>query len=245
MTSCIYTIVNKINNKIYVGKTNHFCRRKNQHKRSLRNNTHGNDHLQRSWNKYGEENFEFEILESYPNEHIYSMENYWCNMLDSFNYDKGYNQKPTNPFNKGGNSLQAREKLRQANLGKKASPEAKRKMSLAKLGKTISIETRQKMSKALKGKIVSDETRKKQSINRYNNPLRSMLGKRHPDKLLKQIAEHRKRPILQYDLEMNFIKEWKSGVDAQNALGILRGNISSCCTLHRNEAGGFKWRRKN
>jgi group I intron endonuclease len=133
MTSCIYTITNKINHKIYVGKTNHFTRRKNQHKRALQENRHGNIHLQRAWNTYGEENFLFETLEEYPNEYLYAMEHYWCNLLDNFNYDRGYNEKPTHPMNKGGNSLAAIEKVRQANTGKKASKEAKEKMSIAKI----------------------------------------------------------------------------------------------------------------
>ena len=33
------------------------------HKAQLRGNYHDNPHLQNSWNKYGEENFKFEILE--------------------------------------------------------------------------------------------------------------------------------------------------------------------------------------
>lgn len=63
MISCIYTITNKINGKIYVGKTYNFFNRKSQHKCALRENTHENRHLQRAWNTYGEDSFIFEILE--------------------------------------------------------------------------------------------------------------------------------------------------------------------------------------
>ena len=244
MISCVYTITNIKNNKVYVGKTHHFYSRKSQHRRALFENKHFNKHLQRAWNIYGESSFVFEILEEYPIEYLYAMEHYWCNMLDSFNYEKGYNERPTHPLNKGSNSIKMREQLRQINLGKKASPEAKLKMSLAKLGKVTSTETKLKMSIARKGKSCSEETKQKMSINRYNNPLKSFLGKKHSEELAKQIAEHRKVSIIQYSLNMQIIKEWKSSKDACDILGISRANISSCCTLKRKEAGGFIWRHK-
>jgi len=60
----IYKITNIINNKIYVGSTvSKFNRRWNCHKSTLRRNIHKNKYLQRAWNKYGESNFIFEIVE--------------------------------------------------------------------------------------------------------------------------------------------------------------------------------------
>lgn len=49
-------------------------------------------------------------------------------------------------------SAETREKVRRANLGKKASPEAKAKMSAAHVGRVVSEETRKKLSLALAGK---------------------------------------------------------------------------------------------
>jgi len=59
----IYKITNKVNNKIYIGNTNNFKRRKSQHISSLRKNKHTNIYLQNAWNKHGESNFKFEALE--------------------------------------------------------------------------------------------------------------------------------------------------------------------------------------
>lgn len=245
MTCWLYTITNKINNKVYVGKTNDFNRRKSQHRNTLRKNTHKNPHLQKSWNKYGEENFVFEKLEEYDDDFIYSMENYWCNLLDSFNYHKGYNEKPTHPFNRGGNSLQTIEKVKKALTGRKHSIESILKMSNARKGTTIPIETRLKMSNSAKGKKKSEETKKKMSIHRYNNPLTPFLGKKIPKEILDERANSRKIPIIQYSLDMEFIKEWKSAVDIFNETGISRGNIASCCKLKRKNSAGFIWRHKN
>lgn len=66
-TSGIYKIVNKVNGKYYVGSSKdmldpHFGRWY-CHKRMLKNNEHNNIHLQRAYNKYGEKNFDFVILE--------------------------------------------------------------------------------------------------------------------------------------------------------------------------------------
>ena len=64
----IYKIENKINGKIYIGQSNNIYKRWYSHKNSLRRNVHDNDYLQNAWNKYGEENFEFSIVEICEND---------------------------------------------------------------------------------------------------------------------------------------------------------------------------------
>lgn len=61
--SGIYKIINLQNNKYYVGSTKDFSRRKQTHFSKLKNNNHPNKHLQSSYNKYGFDNFKFEIIE--------------------------------------------------------------------------------------------------------------------------------------------------------------------------------------
>ena len=59
----IYKITNIVNDKIYVGQSIAIKQRWSQHKAELRKNKHGNCHLQKAWNKYGEEKFKFSVLE--------------------------------------------------------------------------------------------------------------------------------------------------------------------------------------
>ena len=59
----VYKIINKINNKYYVGSTSNFKKRWNQHIKLLNRNKHKNDYLQNVWNKYGEKSFEFIVVE--------------------------------------------------------------------------------------------------------------------------------------------------------------------------------------
>lgn len=73
----VYKIVNLINGKIYIGSSKNLRLRLWGHRAQLRHNKHGNEHLQRAWNKYGEENFDYCILETCDEEHQYEREQYY------------------------------------------------------------------------------------------------------------------------------------------------------------------------
>ena len=61
--SGIYRIVNKINGRVYVGSAVNLISRKMDHWKTLRAHRHRNRFLQRAWDKYGEENFDFVVIE--------------------------------------------------------------------------------------------------------------------------------------------------------------------------------------
>ena len=58
----IYKIVNKKNNKVYIGQSVNIKQRWALHKSELRNKYHENVYLQNAWNKYGKDNFIFEPI---------------------------------------------------------------------------------------------------------------------------------------------------------------------------------------
>lgn len=60
--SGIYKITNKIDGRSYIGRAINIGRRWNAHRGDLNKNIHRNRHLQNAWNKYGSQNFTFEIL---------------------------------------------------------------------------------------------------------------------------------------------------------------------------------------
>jgi hypothetical protein len=53
------------------------------------------------------------------------------------------------------------------------------------------------------------------------------------------------KPILQYDLEGNFIKEWPSINNASFILNLNKTAISKCCRKIIKQSGKFKWEFKN
>ncbi len=86
----VYSITNTINNKKYIGKSDNIYVRWDEHRKELNKGVHHNKHLQRAWNKYGENNFIFEIIEKCKNDELaYQREQYWVNYYDSFK--NGYN----------------------------------------------------------------------------------------------------------------------------------------------------------
>lgn len=53
------------------------------------------------------------------------------------------------------------------------------------------------------------------------------------------------KPILQFDLYNNLIREWKSMHEAEKALKIANTHISECCRGEAKTAGGYIWKFKN
>lgn len=77
----IYKLINLINGKFYIGSTKNMRRRLWKHRALLRHNKHHNPHLQNSWNKYGEDNFDYCILELCDVNCQYEREQFYINSL--------------------------------------------------------------------------------------------------------------------------------------------------------------------
>lgn len=90
----IYKITNLCNGKMYVGQSSDIQHRWIMHKSELRCNHHGNKYLQNAWNKYGEDNFSFDVIEECPYDDLDEREEYWIRELNTYvNYENsnGYN----------------------------------------------------------------------------------------------------------------------------------------------------------
>lgn len=53
-----------------------------------------------------------------------------------------------------------------------------------------------------------------------------------------------KKPIIQLDMNNNYIKEWKGSIDASIELNIDRGSLTQCLKGKNKSCGGFKWKYK-
>ena len=187
--SVIYCIENIVNGKKYVGQTVDYRSRKRRHLWKLRKGNHFNNYLQRSYNKYGEENFKIYILEEVAKEELNDREIYWIDKLNSF--DGGYN------LTSGGDggfevSEEVRRNISEANKGRIISEDHRMKLSEAAKGKNNPMygkkgenspmygknhneETKRKISEANKGKARSEEARRKISEANYKLPKEQYL----------------------------------------------------------------------
>lgn len=149
--SGIYGIRNKINNKIYVGQTSmRFLKRYHHHVWKLKNNSHDNKHLQNAWNKYGEENFEYIILEvvENPKENFYKLDEIEKDFIKKFRKENlSYNIQCGGQLSHDGPNLSEEQR-------KKIGKINKERMT----GSKLSEETRLKMSETRRGKHINRKT---------------------------------------------------------------------------------------
>lgn len=76
----IYKIICN-NTNFYIGSSRNIQQRFYKHRRELRKGVHKNEHLQNSYNKYGEEYFELVIVELCNIDEQYLKEQYYINLL--------------------------------------------------------------------------------------------------------------------------------------------------------------------
>jgi hypothetical protein len=84
--------------------------------------------------------------------------------------------------------------------------------------------------------------RKRLNSSKYKDPETHKKRVKNTDWAAK--AEKCKKPILQFDLSGNFIKEWKSSIDAARELKLNNVSITMCCNNKLKTSGGFIWKKK-
>jgi group I intron endonuclease len=163
IVSGIYKIENVVNGKCYVGSAANIADRWNGHRRLLRLGIHHSPKLQRAFAKYGEDAFDWLILEGITNKpDLVNREQYWIDTLNSVR--DGYNVCP-----KAGSVLGIKrtpEEILKSSIsrtGKKHGPqtlEARAAQSLRQTGKKhkshrsgwkFSAETRERMAAGQRG----------------------------------------------------------------------------------------------
>ena len=241
----VYKIINNINQKVYVGQSINIKARWKDHINALNRGDSRCTLLQRAWNKYGQKNFSFEILELCSEDILDDVEIKYIKFYDSCN--NGYN------IELGGNrnkhlSDETRQLIRKSHLGKTASPETRKKMSESRIGdknpmygRSHTDATKKKIGVNNKGKtshVISDVQRE---ICRQAN-----LGKTVSDDTRRKIGEANKgniphnknmRPVYCIELHKSFINPSAAGKE----LGIRSENIINCCEYTRKTCGGYQW----
>lgn len=211
----IYQIKNKINNKIYVGRTSKsFEYRFKVHINLLKRNKHENPILQNAWNKYGENNFVFEIIESFNNisiEELLNLEKYYILTYKLTNRIYGYNicavgksrygtkwsEESKNNRRGSGNPMYGKGYLRKGEMN-------------PMFGKTLTQSHKDNMSKSLTG---------------LRKPITS---------------EKLSKPVLQINKNNKIINTFTSSKDVYEKTKIL--HIGEVYNEKRKSAGGYYWK---
>jgi len=118
MNAGIYKIGNLVDGKTYIGSSVNVHARKYKHFWMLRNNKHDNSHLQNSYNKFGEENFTFEILELCNLIELIQLENKYITIFKSNESNFGYNLATVNEFRRNTYNDEVKNKLSKYNQKK-------------------------------------------------------------------------------------------------------------------------------
>ena len=147
-------------------------------------------------------------------------------------------------------SQETKEKIRQANLGKKQSLSTVEKRRVLLIGQKRTKEVREKLSNNQKG-LNNSMIKAGADFSKQINAMKlANTGKKRSRDTVNKIAKKLSIPIVQLSLTGEFIKEWNSISEVERNLGYKNGDISSVCKKAirkgyiRKSAYGFKWQYK-
>ena len=211
--SGIYCIENLINNKKYIGQSIDMHARWHKHKSALNRHAHDNEYLQRSWDKYGEDNFKFYVIEFCSIDCLDEKEIYYIDFYNTLSRDNGYNLMSGGTF------------------GRKYSIESCLKKSRSLMGHKVSNYTRMRISEnhadcsgennGMYGRHHTEESKIKISM--------ATKGRISSKRNLNNV----------YCIELDRI--FNDATEAAKQLNIDSSAILKCCRGERKTCGGYHW----
>lgn len=231
--SVIYGILNKVNNKIYVGKSIRVNARFKSHFNSFKRKEKINEHLMRAFEKHGTENFEFIILEIIGADKINVRERHWIKHYKSFNKNFGYNKT----MGGDGGNLTTETKLKLS----ETSPNKKKVYQFSKFGNFIktwdSVHDIQRnlgyrcgtISKACNNTYINNKTAYGFFWS-YDNNIANKL---------KNGCGHVKIKVNQKDLNNKLMNTWDSISEAAIETKSAKASIIRCCKHKQKTCNNF------
>jgi len=239
----VYGIKNIVNNKIYIGISKDILKRWNRHKNNLKNNKHINDHLQSSWNAYGEQCFSFYVIEECDVSLIEEREIYYINKFKTNDRSYGFNKTS------GGDGVR--------NL----SPECCDKISIGEsMYPVVQLDLNGNYIKTHRNcnKAATDVKAEAENIRLCCNNFKNLKGRKscggfrwmydsdyQKYGFLKYMCKIRGKglPLIQYDLKGNIIGIYSSAYECATTTGIGHKLISRVCLNQRPHTCGYIFKR--
>jgi len=290
----IYCIENLVNGKKYIGSSNNIHSRWNQHKRSLNKNMHHSILLQRAWNKYGENNFKFYILEvnDCNKKELFKREQYWMDYYLSYINIYGYNMsnnaicyiiKPATEEE----LILGKYKISYEQFYEITNYLINTNISIPKISDIVKVNERSiyqiyfkeqytditkdmkfKKRKLGNNSLLTEFDVKEIIIRLQNNEFNVDIARDYNVNFntIDDIRHHRtwcyltegivfddisgrkrpmKKPVLQYDLNNNFIAEYESAREAEKMTSISYKYISRVCKGERMQTKGYVFKFKS
>jgi hypothetical protein len=260
MKSGIYEIRNLFTGDCYIGSSINLTQRKNRHFKDLKNNCHHSIILQRSFNKHGAEFFRFNVLEVIEDKTmLLTREQFYLDLIKP-----KYNicTIAGSPLGTKGSKESCEKKRKYALENNIVPPRStwenkqlevlmldyntliilKRFKSLSEACRFIDKDSSfaSTISACCKNKRYSAYgyrwAFKEEDINNLKNWKKRKAwnkGKKSGNALSKKVK--------QFDLNMNFIKEWSSVKEAEQVIG---KGISNCALGKTKTSNGFIWKYK-
>lgn len=221
----IYKIISP-SGRIYIGKTSNLKLRVDYYRRLK---CKKQPLLYYSLLKYGFSGHSFDVI--YEGEHtLNEINEIEISFINKYNSFHGNNENGMN-LTLGGDG----------GFGVIYSEERKQKIREANKNRTYKPHTEESK------KLMSENRKKTGKTELHRLAIEKLKGRKlkKSEEWIKNNAESRKKPILQFDLEGNFIKEWKSAQDVENELGLSRKNISANLRNKTKHAYKYIWKYKN
>lgn len=266
MSCGIYKITNLINNKIYIGKSINIENRFKNHR-----SANCNMMIHKAIQKYGIDNFSFEILEECKEQELDDKEKYWINYFNSY-LGNGYNATP------GGEGASHPVKISNYQLELIINDLKNSNLSIKELAQKYNVSTvtinainngRSRMINNIQYPIrYSNNYPSKEELytllkdtygdinyiaNIYNvhyMTVREWCNKYNLPKTRKEYGYIDKQlyhsiPIVQYDKNGNIINEFDSIREAGRILNLNSKAINKALNSKSHYSQGYYWERKN
>ena len=227
--SCgIYKITNKVNGKVYIGQSRDIKRRWYEHRKVKGDYDRHSYPLYSAIEKYGIDNFEFEIIEQCEIDELNNREIYW---IDKFNAlvekmgGNGYN------LTKGG-------QLCDTYVG--TSDQGKRVYQYKLTGEFVAEYRNQQVAARAVG--LKSNTAIVRAVKDCTISRGFQWRDFKTDKISPYIKKSYRKKVYQYDLDGNFIRMFDDIQLAANYVGSSRSLIELCCEGNCGTGKGYMWR---